>query len=156
MCGMICGRQKKENGKEAILIPSGGKGPNECMTEAEAMHRYIVASGIPEESVIKEDRSRNTFQNMAFSKKIIDSRTQGVRQAKTAYATTNYHVFRSGILASLAGLKAEGLGSKTKWWYWPNAFMRECVGLLQKRWKQELLFLLLLIAFFALLSMAVI
>ena len=145
-------RQKKENGKEAILIPSGGQGPNECMAEAEAMHRYIVASGIPEESVIKEDRSRNTFQNMAFSKKIIDSRTQGVRQAKTAYATTNYHVFRSGIWASLAGLKAEGLGSKTKWWYWPNAFVRECIGLLKNALVPELILLILLTIAFGAIS----
>ena len=52
-----------------------------------------------------------------------------------------------------AGLSAEGLGSRTKWWFWPNAFMRETAGLMQKRWKQELLFLFLLIVFFGVLSM---
>ena len=70
------------------------------------------------------------------------------------FSTTNYHVFRSGVWAALAGLSAEGMGSKTKWWYWPNAFMRETVGLLKNRWKQETLFLIVLIMFFAALSLA--
>ena len=143
--------QKELTGKEAVLIPSGGQGPDEPMPEAEAMKRYLLEQGIPEERIRTEDQSRNTLQNMAYSRKIaeeIDPR------GKAAFATTNYHVFRSGVWAGEAGLKAEGMGGKTKWWYWPNAFMRECLGLLQKRWKQELIGLILLAAFFGALSRA--
>ena len=92
----------------------------------------------------------NTHENMAFSAEII--RETGP-EGKTAFATSNYHVFRSGMLAREAGLEAEGIGSRTKWWFWPNAFMRETAGLLAKRWKQELLFLAALIVFFGLLSL---
>lgn len=144
-------KQKELTGKEAVLIPSGGQGPDEPMPEAEAMKRYLLEQGIPEERIRTEDQSRNTLQNMAYSRKIaeeIDPR------GKAAFATTNYHVFRSGVWAGEAGLKAEGMGGKTKWWYWPNAFMRECLGLLQKRWMQELIGLILLAAFFGALSMA--
>jgi hypothetical protein len=70
------------------------------------------------------------------------------------YATTNYHVFRSGVWANLAGLPSEGVGSSTKWWYWPNAFMRECVGLILNRIPQELLLLAVMAAFFGALSVA--
>ena len=84
---------------------------------------------------------------MDFSKKIIND-----PQAKVAFATTNYHVFRSGVWASLAGLEAEGIGSGTKWWFWPNAFIRECVGLFQNRIRQEINMLLLLILFFGVIS----
>ena len=87
---------------------------------------------------------------MAFSKKIIE---QEKKNAKVIYSTTNYHVFRSGVWASLAELPAEGIGSRTKWWFWPNAFMRECAGLLQKRWKQELAGLVLLMLFFGALTL---
>ena len=86
---------------------------------------------------------------MVFSGEIIRETDP---EGKVAFATSSYHVFRSGLLARQAGLSAEGVGSRTKWWFWPNAFMRETAGLLQRRWKQELLFLLLLIAFFGLLS----
>ena len=142
-------QQKKETGKEAILIPSGGQGRDETMPEAEAMRRYIVSNGIPENRIQVEPNSKNTFQNMAFSKALIEKMQP---DGKTLFATTNYHVFRSGLWANLAGLHAEGIGGKTVWWYWPNAFMRECAGLLQKRWKQEVLLLILLMAFFGLLS----
>jgi len=143
-------KQKAETGKEALLIPSGGQGRDESMPEAEAMRRYLLAQGIPEDKIRMEANSKNTYQNMAYSKQIVD----GIdANGKTLFATTNYHVFRSGVWANLAGLPAEGIGGKTKWWFWPNAFMRECLGLLQNRWKQEILLLFLLILFFGVLSM---
>ena len=142
-------QQTAETGKEAILIPSGGQGKNETMPEAEAMRRYLEAEGIPSDRIRPEDKSANTYQNMEFSGKIVrDINPDG----KVVFATTNYHVFRSGVWAGLAGLPAEGIGSSTKWWFWPNAFMRETIGLLKNRWKQELLFLILLVAFFGTLS----
>ena len=142
-------RQKAETGKEAFFIPSGGQGKNESMAEAEAIRRYLLSRGVPEERILLENRSLNTYQNMDFSKEIIRHTDP---KGKTAFATTSYHVFRSGLWARQAGLAAEGMGSKTKWWFWPNAFMRETVGLLQKRWWQEILMLLILLAFFGILS----
>ena len=142
--------QKETAGKEALFIPSGGQGKNESMPEAEAMRRYLRARGVAEELILPEDRSLNTFQNMAYSDRIIRETDP---EGKAVFATSNYHVFRSGLWARQAGLSAEGIGSKTKWWFWPNAFMRETAGLFQKRWKQEILFLLILIVYFGFLSM---
>ena len=142
-------RQKEETGKEAVIIPSGGQGRNEPMPEAEAMYRYMVGCGFPEHLIIREDKSANTYQNMEFSRKIIESRETDPAKANVAFSTTNYHVFRSGVWAGLAGLKAEGMGSRTKWWFWPNAFVRECVGLLTNRIVPEVVLLIVLIAVFA-------
>ena len=142
--------QKEKSGKAALLIPSGGQGKDEPMPEAMAMKRYLLDNGIPEEMILPEDRSMNTFENMARSLDIIRSR--GPR-GKTVFVTTNYHVFRSGVWSNLADLHAEGVGSKTKWWYWPNAFMRECVGLMVKRWKMEVLLLVGLMVYYGILSM---
>ncbi len=147
-------QQQEQYGNHPILVPSGGQGRNEVMAEAEAMRRYLLSQNVPEESILPEDRSANTYQNMAFSKKLIEEQDSG-KEARVIFSTTNYHVFRSGVWASLADLKAEGIGSSTKWWFWPNAFMRECVGLLVNRWKQELLLLLIMIAIFAGLSMII-
>ncbi len=144
-------RQRELTGKEAVLMPSGGQGADEPIAEAEAMRRYLVAQGVPEGRIVLEDRSRNTFQNMQFSRGLIEKEAPG---AKVVYATTNYHVFRSGVWANLAGLPSEGVGSRTKWWYWPNAFMRECVGLMLNRIPQELALLAVMIAFFGALSVA--
>ena len=143
-------RQKEIDGREAVLIASGGQGANESMAEAEAMRRYLAEQGIPDRVIRVEDRSRNTMENMIYSKEIIDRENPN---GKTAWATSSYHVFRSGVWANEAGLEAEGMGSHTKWWFWPNAFIREVAALLRSKWIQELLFLLVLLAFFGLLSM---
>ena len=144
--------QRSRMGKTAMLVPSGGQGANETMAEAEAMRQYLLAQGVPDGLILPEDRSTNTFQNMAFSKVLTDAVNPG---GKVAFATTNYHVFRSGVWARLAGLEAEGMGARTRWWYWPNAFMRECAGLLARRWKQELLMVVGLVLFFGALTIAV-
>ena len=143
-------KQKAETGKEAVFIPSGGQGNNEPESEAEAIRRYLLEQGIEDRLILPEKASHTTLENMAFSKKIIgDTNPEGM----AAFATSSYHVFRSGVWARQEGLKAEGIGGKTKWWFWPNAFMRETAGLLAKRWKQEILLLVLLAAFFGALSL---
>ena len=157
-------RQKEETGREAVLVPSGGQGIDESMPEAEAMGRYLRECGIPERAIMQEEKSTNTYQNMAFSKKLIedslnlrdgyaqsDAEAAGKDRAanpNTIFVTTNYHVFRSGVWARTAGLCAEGLGSKTKWWFWPNAFVRECAGLLVNRIVPEIVWLVILAALF--------
>ena len=87
---------------------------------------------------------------MQFSKALIEKQKQ---DAKVLFATTNYHVFRSGLWAQLAGLNAEGMGARTKWYFWPNAFMREVVGLLANHIKSEIVLLVLFIAFYAVLTL---
>ena len=64
---------------------------------------------------------------MVFSKKIADELVPG---NKVVFVTTNYHVLRSWMLAKRAGLDAEGLASTTKWYFWPNGFIREFIGIL--------------------------
>ena len=142
--------QKEKAGKTACFIPSGGQGKDEPEPEAEAIRQYLLSRGVADQQILPEKNSANTFENMSFSGRII---RESCQEGKTVFATNSYHVFRSGLWAKQAGLSAEGIGSKTKWWFWPNAFIRETAGLLHKRWKQELLFLLLLIVFFGVLSM---
>lgn len=131
-------KQIEETGKAPILIPSGGQGKNEIQSESEAMAQYLLAKGVPEEHIRKEDQSRNTFENMRFSKEIIDAQKPG---AKVAYSTTNYHVFRSGIYARRVKMKALGMGASTKWYFWPNAAVREFVGVLKYHKVKQILIL---------------
>lgn len=140
----IASLQEKETGKAPVFVPSGGQGKDECIPEAEAMKRYLTENGVPEDRILPEDASANTRANMKNSKVLIDGRTEN---AKVAFTTTNYHVFRTGVYAAEAGLKAEGTGSKTKWYFWPNAFIREFIALLSARRKSVLVNLLFLLVF---------
>lgn len=119
--------QKKKTGKSIKFIPSGGKGDDECISEAESMKNYLLSKGIAEDDIIIENQSTTTLENMRFSK---EKTTEG---AKIIFSTSNYHVFRSGIYANQAGLSAEGIGSKTKSYFWPNASIREFVALLASK-----------------------
>ena len=131
-------RQKAETGKDLIFVTSGGQGPDEPCSESECMKRYLLQQGISEDQIIEEDRSTDTRENMRFSKEKI---WQVNPEGKIAFSTTNYHVFRSGLYARRVTLRAQGMGAKTKWYFWPNASVREFVGLLtDHRLKQGLIF----------------
>ena len=132
-------KQLAENGKTAIFIPTGGKGADEIISEGECMKNYLLEHGIPENLICAETESATTLENMIFSKRIAHSIKPN---ANILFSTTNYHIFRSGILSAKAGLRADGIGAKTKWYFWPNAQMREFIGLLACEWKINILFIL--------------
>lgn len=119
--------QEKLNGKKIKFVPSGGQGSDECISEGEAMKRYLISQGISEKYILAETNSKTTLENMTFSKKLIQEENPN---AKIAFSTTNYHVFRSGLFSEEVGLHAEGMGQKTKWYFWPNAFARELIAML--------------------------
>ncbi len=137
--------QKEKTGKDLIFITSGGKGSDERCSESASMKRYLVEHGIPEDRIIEEDRSTTTYENMVYSNEKI--RETGI-EGKIAYATSNYHVFRSGIFARRMKMRAVGVGAKTKWYFWPNAAVREFASLLTNHRLKQAIILLLMIAFF--------
>lgn len=137
--------QEAKAGKAPVFILSGGQGSDESISEAECMHRYLAGQGVPEDRMILEDRSTDTAQNMAFSKEKLTAR---LPQGKVAFATNDYHVFRAGLKARRVKMRAQGMGSKSKWYFWPNAAVREFVGLLtQHRVKQGLILLGLTVSY---------
>ena len=127
--------QEIATGKALRYVPSGGQGPHEIRSEGSAMGFSPMTHGAEEYEVIPEKRSRNTWENFCFSKKLIEEMTP---HPKVAFATTNYHILRSGILANKAGLDAQGIAGDTKWYFWPNGFVREFFGILAMERKVHL------------------
>ena len=156
-CGLLAGRieralafyraQIADTGRAPILVPSGGQGPNEVTSECAAMADYLLDRGVPEEHILREDRSTSTFENMKFSKGKMEER-EPPRQV--AFATTNYHVFRSGMFAFAQGIAAEGIGSPTKRYFWINAFVREFIAALVSEKKKHIVIIALLVLLTAL------
>ena len=114
--------------KPPRIIMSGGQGPDEVISEAEAMKRYAVKQGIPKEHVLKEDRSTSTKENLLFSSEIIH--TYSIKDPKVLFFTNNFHVFRASLLAKNLGLSYQGQGSKTKYYFFISAFIREYIAYL--------------------------
>ena len=143
--------QEAETGKAPTFVLSGGQGPDECVSEAACMRRYLAAQGVPEERMLLEDRSTDTTENMRNSRELILARDEA---AVVAFSTTKYHVFRSGVKARQVRLRALGMGSRTKWYFWPNAAVREFVGLLTQHRVKQGVILLALILFYTVLTVA--
>lgn len=115
-------------GRHAVIIASGGQGPDEQVSEAEAMRAYLIDErNVPADAVIEENRSTTTMENLRNSKAIMDARS-GAGQYRAAVVTSDYHVFRTAEYAHKIGLAADGVGSKTARYFWPTAFIREFVA----------------------------
>ncbi|MBR3053536.1 MAG: YdcF family protein, partial [Firmicutes bacterium] len=122
-----------------------GKGSDEKISEAESVKNYLLSLGIREELIMPECESANTEENFRNSLKLI-LEDAGIEDPKVAFSTTNYHVFRSGLLASEQGIYAEGIGSRTRSYFWINAFVREFIATLAEERKKHLRIIAVLVA----------
>ncbi len=118
----------KEN-PQTVAVLSGGKGDGEHIPEAEAMARYMEQHGINSERYIKEDGSRNTRENFTFSWELIRSRWG--EQARIAFVTTDFHVYRATRVAEKQGIQAQGIAAPDVWYIKLNNYLRECVAVWQ-------------------------
>ena len=119
--------QYEATGKDIIFVPSGGKGNDEVISEGEAINNYLLDQGISKDNIIVENKSRSTYENIMFSYKLISKKNSN---PNIAFSTTNFHVFRAGIIARKQGIKVEGIGAKTKAYFSINAFIREFIATL--------------------------
>ena len=90
------------------FILSGGQGPDEAISEAEAMRRYLVENGVDEKRLQLEDSSTSTYENLLNSKKLLP---REVRQA--TIITSDYHLARARKIAESLDLKTDAVKAKT-------------------------------------------
>lgn len=119
------------------------------MPEAVAMKQYACEQGILESDVLLEANSTTTYENMRFSKELIEN--QGIENPRVLFVSNNYHIFRAGMFAHQAKLPAEGIGCKTAFYYLPNATLREFAAILLMH-KRVHMILLSIVAMYSLLS----
>lgn len=92
--------------KEPKIIVSGGQGRGEDISEAQAMKKYLVDKGIKEELIIMEDKSTSTSENLIFSKEILEKyANKGIENIKIKIITSDFHAFRSNMIAKKLGYK---------------------------------------------------
>ena len=93
---------------ESRVIVSGGMGPGESVTEAQAMHDWLAAHGVSEERILLEDKATSTQENLANSFAII--REGGEEpDGNVAIVSSAYHLFRAKSMAKLQGVEAAGV-----------------------------------------------
>ncbi|GKX30868.1 hypothetical protein SH1V18_33480 [Vallitalea longa] len=109
-------------GNNCKVILSGGQGPSEDITEAEAMKRYLIDKGIDEDRLIKEDQSSSTQENLKYSFDIINNEKDN---ASITIITSNYHVYRAKKIAEKYFNDVQGVPAKTLLPIIPHYYVRE-------------------------------
>ncbi len=113
---------------DAICIVSGGQGNNEDISEAQCMFRELTNMGIGAERVWMEDKATSTRENLRFSLALIEQRT-GNRPDTIGLISSEYHLFRAGLMAQDEGVTAVGIPAETTWISLRiNYFLREIAG----------------------------
>lgn len=110
------------------VVLSGGQGPGERITEAEAMRRAL--EGRVENPLLLEDRSASTAENFRFSKTLLEER--GLDTGTVAVVTNDFHCFRSHMIAQKQGLNIIDVPAELPWWWLTaNYYLREGFALVK-------------------------
>ena len=97
---------------DCTAILSGGQGPDEPMTEAQCMYNELVKMGIAPERLWMEGASTNTWENLKFTRDLLEENTGSV-PAEIALLSSEFHLFRAGLFARRFGFDAVGVPAPT-------------------------------------------
>lgn len=104
-------RQYLEENPETKAVLSGGQGPGENLTEAQAMYDWLIEHGIDGSRLIREEQSTSTWENMNCSKTLIPESASDIT---IGIVTNNFHVYRGVMLAKCSGFnKACGIAAES-------------------------------------------
>ena len=130
-----------KHGSMPAMVFSGGQGHDEPISEAKCMKNYAAQKKFKGKMIL-EDESKTTRQNFIFSKKVIGT------GENVAFSTTDFHVFRSGVIATKNGFNnIEGISAKSPWYYYNNSLIREFVANMKSEWKMHVFNIVSLNAF---------
>ncbi|MHB1153253.1 MAG: YdcF family protein [Eubacteriales bacterium] len=92
-----CAYKILENNTSMMCVVSGGKGPNETVTEAESMRVYLINRGIEPERIYIEDKSHNTIENIEYTLNLLDA--NNLCESTIIGVSSIYHLPRIRMLA---------------------------------------------------------
>ncbi|MDR0269448.1 YdcF family protein [Paenibacillus sp.] len=96
----------REKKFKSIIVSGGLDKPEYKYTEAEGMRNYLVEQGVPEASIILENKARSTYENLLYSQEIMEE--YGFSSA--VIVTHQYHGMRSKEIASYLNYEDPRLG----------------------------------------------
>ena len=120
-------REYLEAHPDASAILSGGQGPGEDITEAEAMYRWLTERGVEGQRLILEEEATSTLENLQNSFALIPD----AERCSVAVLSSEYHLYRAKYLAETLGYRVGGVPAETSLPVLKvNYFLREALGLI--------------------------
>jgi len=138
---------------DTVLVLSGGQGVSEPETEAMVMQAYLLQCGVPEKQILLEDRSRNTTENIAYSRHLIETQKpkpqprqflppmpnaavveSEQQSAKVGMLTSNFHLYRTMKIAEKQGMEGlQGIAAESDRILFVHFCFRDCFAILKDR-----------------------
>ncbi|MFA9560169.1 YdcF family protein [Evansella sp. AB-rgal1] len=115
--------------EDVPVIVSGGQGPGETITEAEAMGRYLLEYGIREERIYYESRATTTYENITYSEEIMVE--LGFHEPTVLVVTSDYHALRAKMIANKVGIHSYSSSGESPLFVRINYLIREYFGVLK-------------------------
>lgn len=100
-----------EADESGICIVSGGRGPDEPVTEAESMKDYLVKLGVAPERILMEKSAHNTKENIEYSVELIEA--SGLGDRNIVCVSSDTHIPRIRLMCRRAGVEASFVKSET-------------------------------------------
>ena len=90
----------KNHNKRCVILAVGGDPSESGISEAETLAGLLKQMNIPESEVLTETKSRHTYENALYSKRIINN----LNFDNVVLVTSGFHMKRAEICFKLAGL----------------------------------------------------
>jgi uncharacterized SAM-binding protein YcdF (DUF218 family) len=114
-----------ENHPDVTFIVSGGLGFGKTTSEGTIMKNYLMENGIHPERIKIEEKATSTYENLLYTKEMIQPDDQ------VLIVTSDFHLFRTKMIAKRVGVEAEGLGSPLRISSIPQAHVREYLAIIK-------------------------
>lgn len=88
-----------EEHPDMTIVVSGGQGPDEHISEAQAMHDYLVEHGVDSEQILLEDQSTSTRTNLDYSMELLREKGYDVN-ADMVVVSNGFHLSRVRMIWS--------------------------------------------------------
>ena len=91
------------DGHLKAVVSGGTKSEAQPLSEAEVMRNSLLELGISGDRIILENEAKTTLQNFNYTKKLLGD------DAKAAFVTNDFHIWRSKRIMKAAGLCYEAV-----------------------------------------------
>lgn len=116
---------------EVVAVASGGRGPDELVSEGALIRRILVERGIDGRRIAAEERSFSTFENIRNSREVFRAQGVDIGRSGVMILTSDFHVMRAVLIARSLGIAACGIPAETPWYLVPNYYFRESLAFLK-------------------------
>ena len=101
--GVVTRLQSAQGGMPTV-VACGGVTPGHARSEADALAALLARAGVPEEKILRENRSQDTMENLRFAARLLG----GAKGKRVLVVTSDYHLRRALLTARRVGFKARG------------------------------------------------